>query len=243
MADTPDIIGLKLEKGEVLADMSDEPGVFKPAPTSMISKVEQILMTLSSKSTWPNKSKKENIIFESEKNIGSGLFKDFYDKDGDKTFHFEAIEKKKVHLNEDQEFGFEAYHQEPEVVREDSIKDVELNSWGVGPDAKDEKKNEEVFTPPYEFEKRPSFNRSDEISKLRDKMMHMGLQNLTLTKQTYSVTPTPSVDRRSHVSYKARKKFQKESGYDGLFCISLYKYSSKKKVENVPESKFYLKKK
>ncbi|OQS54820.1 hypothetical protein EHP00_175 [Ecytonucleospora hepatopenaei] len=243
MSDENNIIGLKIDKGEVLVVMSDDPNNFKIASTNLISKVEEILCKLSNRETWPQKSKKENIIFEIEKNIGSGVFRDYYDKDGDKTFHFEAKVTEKPEIDEDKAFGLSESNKvdNSPIIKESPVEEEAINHWGASTEETTNDKTLNKFTPPYVFEKRTKINnKTDEISNLRDDIIRMLLRNSFLPKQTFQVSKTKKVDKEFMVKHISNKKSFKQEGFDGNFCINIFKFSVKKSVKNVKESLFYL---
>ena len=233
MTDDINIIGIKIENNIVYTEHKEEPGVFNKTVVSEIKQIENILTSLS-KCTWPNKSKKENVIFETEKDIGVGMFKDYVDKDGDKTFQFATVPKEEVELNEDVNFDIK------DVKRKEEI-EINENPWGAAMPFQETVKMKEVnYNPKYKFIKRDIKNRSDEITKLRDKLMRLFITNLKLTKIDFKLKPNLDYKCRKGICFLGLKPSAKQRGIDGELCLSTFKYSAKKKIENVFEKNFYL---
>lgn len=236
-------VGLKIEKNEVYKTTKDSPKEWKPAKSEFLGDIEEFVRKLE-RFNFPSVTSKENVIFENEKDIGTGIIKDFIDRDGDKTYQFQPIEEKEVEINEDMEFEREFmtnnhHNSPPDTINREKFQE-EINHWGNASTVStpvEPEKAKEPETPPF-FKKRAYVSRTDPIMVERDTFRSMLLKNSVLTKE--NILGEGSFRPRKVRFQASNKEFNRTEVLSGKLVVSEFKYFSRKKVPNTPASKFYL---
>ncbi|KAL6122688.1 hypothetical protein NUSPORA_00217 [Nucleospora cyclopteri] len=254
------ITGLKIED-DVLYH-SQEQGhkdVWEETPIDMIEEIEKLAKELE-RITYPSKTRRENVVFENEIDLGSGTVKFFKDKDGDVTYTYQNEDKSDLVLNEDDAFGINFTSNKSKEVetncwarKADDLKNIEDNrnlynqelKQSQSEDKDDLNKNKILKpnkTSPYLYKKREKVLHSDLVSIQRDAILSTFFKNVFLKSETLFPKKIKGISEIYSISYMSSKKTVKESGLCGSLIIGQFIYNRKHGIKNTLASKFYLKK-
>lgn len=126
-----DIRGLKIENDVVFCQKKAE-GDWERANTGLIPELERLLRKFEI-IDYPNSTKREDIMFEKEFDIGVGRVKSYMDEDGDLVYSFKQENiLVDVKLDEDAEFGLTSNSQSHNEKTTDDSRKLK-NSWSRQP--------------------------------------------------------------------------------------------------------------
>lgn len=117
------IAGFKIENGDVYV-FNSTTSEWEQMPTTLIPEMEQLLRWLE-EFDYPKATIREDVSFEKEHDIGTGLVRSSKDQDGDLVYTYKQNSKPCIEIDEDAAFGI-AWDEEACKLQ----KSLPINNWG-----------------------------------------------------------------------------------------------------------------